>query len=138
MATKNKSSSSYNCIQCGLCCKYKMVVLKDFNMSDWRPIITYLKENKEGIFTVKCGCGCGEINSFKINSMEDIKKAYKSHNKLYMALDSAECPFLKENNEKNGENASKYHCEIYKIRPKLCKDYPNNWDHKTCVRLKKD
>jgi Fe-S-cluster containining protein len=126
MKVKREKINYFKCIRCGTYCRYKSVVLLDFKIDDWTKIIPFIKEKYNGTLTVKCGCGCGEINSFEIHSIETIKNAFKTKNALYIALDSGECPFLKKERDEKGRFTGKYFCEIYDIRPELCRIYPYN------------
>ncbi len=114
----------FECERCGYCCLSRYVLLR-FDYKDWIRIIEYLQKNYNGILSIKCDCGCGEINRFKINSIEDIKKAYEdSMSELWKRLDYGRCPFIRKSN--NG----KFFCEIHHIKPKLCRGFKcdSSWD----------
>lgn len=106
------------CKRCGKCCRTNEGVLFDgFLNEEWVPIIEYMKERYPNGITIKNKLE-GIKWTGKIESLDDILTAKSNNNsELHWALDLGLCPFFKK---KKGE---KRYCEIYAIRPSVCRDY---------------
>ena len=109
-------NNNSECERCGICC-YQTSVLCDISFEEWEPIVEFIKEKQKGVLTTLYG-KC-EYQSFKIDSIEDIKKAYEDEadSDLWRAIIDGSCPFLtKITNDK-------FYCEIHEIRPTPCRKF---------------
>jgi Fe-S-cluster containining protein len=108
----------FTCKRCGECCHSNLGVLFDgFLNEEWIPIIEYMKKHYPNGITIE-----NEMEDIKwtgkIKSVEDIIIAKEDHkSSLYWALDMCHCPFVKK------DPKGLFYCEIYSIRPIVCKDY---------------
>lgn len=121
----------FECRRCGHCC-ITNYVLPLFSIDDWKPIINFLKEKYHGVLSITCDCGCSLTSKFKIESIDDIKKAIENRNDLFWALDYGKCPFFKKNEDGTIE------CEIYEIRPSVCRNYQCNMTEEETNKKRKN
>ncbi|MHA1232073.1 MAG: YkgJ family cysteine cluster protein [Candidatus Helarchaeota archaeon] len=112
--SKRIKESSFNCKNCGLCCKTATVMMSSREIGG----ISYVL----GI----------DRNDFikKFLELKEIKKIKKFGNNIYeisgkcyvIKKENGLCPFYKENNGTS-------FCEIYNSRPIVCRLFPYTWEY---------
>lgn len=117
------NKKEFHCRKCGKCCLNTMILI-DISDTEWIPITEYIKNNNNSQLKIKCNCGCKEVKSYTISSVQDILDAKKdSSSELYHSLSLGQCPFIKKRKHKR----EIYFCEIYEIRPEMCKYFKCNY-----------
>ena len=112
-----EGNNDFQCKRCGKCCLNECILFDGIDLDEWKPIIELVNEKYNGVLNIKCNCGCDDFTKFKMKTIDDIIKAKNdTESDLYWALDYGQCPFIKK---KDGA----YFCEIYEIRPQVCRKY---------------
>lgn len=118
--TENKAEKfgHFSCKRCGECCSKEYILFDGVTDEEWIPIIEHIKKFYNGTITIRDNYEPDEEWTVTVESIDDINNAKKDINSdLYWALDMGHCPFVKK------DSKGAYYCEIYDIRPEVCKFY---------------
>lgn len=113
----------FKCKRCANCCR-NIDMLQIVLYDKWREISEYLQEKDVDHITLVCECGCGEEYTYSLSYLDCL-----SEYELMMMFLSMRCPFIKQEKDDRGKYTNKFRCQIYEIRPEICKEFPTEYQH---------
>lgn len=106
------------CQRCGRCCTYPGNILQLAAPEEWEVIIDHLLATRGGVWRLRCRCSprCNHSWEGEVRELEDLP--------VFLLEDIRPCPFLHRERDEGGRFTGHTSCEIYPVRPLVCRLYP--------------
>jgi Fe-S-cluster containining protein len=116
-------SDGFECWRCGRCCSRVRNVHQIATVEEWEGIIAFIRDRNGGRWRIRCRCapGCNHVWEGQVDSFEDLP--------VFFLQDIRPCPFLKMERDARGRFTGRTLCEVYPVRPVICRLYPYRRGH---------